>query len=162
MKQPMGRWVSHQRGSIGEWPFGSVTSDTYRDWDGFVRWVQRDGSVGSEMGLSRMVVASRRQNGSLSPLTLSVSLLTLTLCLAYGFLFFFFQFVFPFGFGLLGQWVYSFFFLFFFFSFFFNIYMGSSLADSVGWFRIFGGGPRLKRKEGPKSSSYYFGGKFTY
>ena len=55
-----------------------------------------------------------------------------------------------------------FFFFFSFFLFFFNIYMGSSLADSVGWFRIFGGGPRPKRKEGPKSSSYYFGGKFTY
>ena len=159
MKQSVGRWVSRQRGGIGEWPFGCVTSDSYKDWDGFVRWVQRDGNVDSEMGLSRVVAASRQQNGFLSPLTLSVSLRTLTLCLAYGFLFFFFQFVFPFGFGLLGQWVYSFFFLFFFF---FNIYMGFGLADSVGWFRIFGGGPRLKRKEGPKSSSYYFGGKFTY
>ena len=62
----------------------------------------------------------------------------------------------------LDCWVSGFTLFFFLFFFFFNIYMGFGLADSVGWFRIFGGGPRLKRKEGPKSSSYYFGGKFTY
>ena len=50
----------------------------------------------------------------------------------------------------------------FFFFFFFYIYMGSVLADLVGWFRIFGGGLGLKFKAGPKSSSYFFGGKFTY
>ena len=54
------------------------------------------------MGLSRMVVASRRQDGSLSPLTLSVSLRTLTLCLAYGFLFFFFSIRFSVWFWTIG------------------------------------------------------------
>ena len=29
-----------------------VTAD--RDWDGFARWVSRDGGVGSKMGLSRL------------------------------------------------------------------------------------------------------------
>ena len=42
------------------------------------------------------------------------------------------------------------------FFFFFNIYMGFGLADSVGWFRIFGGGPKLKRKGRPKSSYSFF------
>ena len=42
--------------------------------------------------------------------------------------------------------------------FFFYIYMGFGLVDSVGWFRIFGGGPRLKRKGGP-SLFFFLGGK---
>ena len=92
MKQPAGRWVLRWHGGVGECScLGLRQATADRDWDEFARWVQRDGGVGSEMGLSRMVVASRRQDGSLSPLTLSVSLRTLTLCLAYGFLFFFFS-----------------------------------------------------------------------
>ena len=54
-----------------------VTGD--RNWDGFARWVSRDGSMGSEMGFCCMVATSQRgrqQDGSFSPLTLSVSLCT--------------------------------------------------------------------------------------
>ena len=34
--------------------------------------------------------------------------------------------------------------------------MGFGLADSVGWFRIFGGGPGLKRKGGPSLLLVFF------
>ena len=42
----------------GEWSFGFAIAD--RDWDGFARWVSCDGDMGSEMGLSHVVAASRR------------------------------------------------------------------------------------------------------
>ena len=135
-----------------------MTAD--RNWDGFARWVSRDGSMGSEMGFCCMVAASQRgrqQDGSFSPLTLSVSLCTTLYSLSLSCLS---LLVSPLAFS-------SFFFnLFFrlfwttgfvvFFFFFFNIYMGFGLADSVGWFRIFGGGPKLKRKGRPKSSFFSF------
>ena len=100
-----------------------------------------------------MVAASQRgrqQDGSFSPLTLSVSLCTTLYSLSLSCLWLsllFFSICFSVCFGLLGQW---------FFFFFFKIYMGFGLADSVGWFRIFGGGPKLKRKGRPKSSSSFF------
>ena len=100
-----------------------VTGD--RNWDGFARWVSRDGSMGSEMGFCCMVATSQRgrqQDGSFSPLTLSVSLCTTLYSLSLSclslfvsplaFSSFFFQFVFPFVFD---YWVSGFFFFFFFF-----------------------------------------------
>ena len=97
-----------------------VTAD--RNWDGFARWVSRDGSMGSEMGFCCMVAASQRgrqQDGSFSPLTLSVSLCTTLYSLSLSclslfvsplaFSSFFFQFVFPF---VLDYWVSGFFFFF--------------------------------------------------
>ena len=57
----------------------------------------------------------------------------------------------------LDYWVIRFtLFYYYYYFFFFYIYMGFGLADSVGWFRIFGGEPGLKRKGGPSLLLVFF------